>query len=134
MVLCNFWALVFKNKLDMSHSHSILTNNILGSCQPSVVASIPPKCGDTNDHVPTFRLYLLRASRVDLTLGSQRHKENVGGDIAKVVGKRVKIMGFPIGWYMGDGSIVRLVAEIDENELKDVPERICRYGTTKIFY
>jgi len=56
--------------------------------------------------------------------------ENVGGDIAKVVGKRVKIMGFPIRWYMGDGSIVRLVAEIDEEELNDVPDRIYKYGTT----
>lgn len=56
--------------------------------------------------------------------------ENVGGDIAKVVGKRVKIMGFPIRWYMGDGSIVRLVAEIDEDELNNVPDRVYRYGTT----
>lgn len=56
--------------------------------------------------------------------------ENVGGDIAKVVGKRVKIMGFPIRWYMGDGSIVRLVIEIDEDELNDVPDRVYKYGTT----
>jgi kynurenine formamidase len=56
--------------------------------------------------------------------------ENVGGDIAKVVGKRVKIMGFPIRWYMGDGSIVRLVAEIDEDQLNDVPDRVYKYGTT----
>ncbi len=39
--------------------------------------------------------------------------ENVGGDIDKVVGKRVTIAGFPIRWEKGDGSIVRLVA-IDE--------------------
>lgn len=54
--------------------------------------------------------------------------ENVGGDIAKIVGKRVKIMGFPIRWYMGDGSIVRLVAEIDEDDINDVPDRIYPYG------
>ncbi|MCP4121526.1 MAG: cyclase family protein [Bacteroidetes bacterium] len=56
--------------------------------------------------------------------------ENVGGDIDKVVGKRVKIIGFPIRWYMGDGSIVRLVAEIDEDDMNDVPDRVYKYGTT----
>jgi len=54
--------------------------------------------------------------------------ENVGGDIAQVVGKRVTIMGFPIRWYMGDGSIVRLVAMIDESELNPVPRRVYKYG------
>jgi kynurenine formamidase len=54
--------------------------------------------------------------------------ENVGGDIAKVVGKRVTIMGFPIRWYMGDGSIVRLVAMIDEADMNQVPDRIYKYG------
>ncbi|RJP34035.1 MAG: cyclase family protein [Actinobacteria bacterium] len=40
--------------------------------------------------------------------------ENVGGDIDKVVGRRVIIAGFPIRWERGDGSIVRLVAIVDE--------------------
>jgi hypothetical protein len=31
---------------------------------------------------------------------------------------------------MGDGSIVRLVAEIDEDQLNDVPDRVYKYGTT----
>jgi len=53
----------------------------------------------------------------------------VGGDIAKVVGKRFKLMAFPIRWYMGDGSIVRMVAEIDEDDLNDVPDREYKYGT-----
>ena len=56
--------------------------------------------------------------------------ENVGGDIAKVVAKRVKLMGFPIRWYMGDGSIIRLVAEIDEAEINKVPDRVYKYGTS----
>jgi len=56
--------------------------------------------------------------------------ENVGGDIEMVVGKRVTISGFPIRWYMGDGSIVRLVAFIDEDEINDVPQRVYRYGTS----
>lgn len=55
--------------------------------------------------------------------------ENVGGDIAKVVGKRCKISGFPIRWYMGDGSIVRMVAYIDEDDLNPVPDRVYKYGT-----
>ena len=42
--------------------------------------------------------------------------ENVGGDIDEVVGKRVTIVGFPIRWMKGDGSIVRLVAIIDEGD------------------
>jgi len=40
--------------------------------------------------------------------------ENVGGDIDKVLGKRVTIAGFPIRWEKGDGSIVRLVAIVEE--------------------
>jgi len=55
--------------------------------------------------------------------------ENVGGDIDKVVGKRCRIAGFPIRWYRGDGSIVRLVAFIDEDELNDVPDFVYKYGT-----
>ena len=35
---------------------------------------------------------------------------------------------FPIRWYMGDGSMARCVAEIDEDDLNDVPERIYTYG------
>ena len=55
--------------------------------------------------------------------------ENVGGDIAKVVGKRCRIAAFPIRWYMGDGSIVRMVAFIDEKDLNPVPDRVYKYGT-----
>jgi len=40
--------------------------------------------------------------------------ENVGGDIDEVLGKRVTIAGFPIRWEKGDGSIVRLVAIVEE--------------------
>jgi len=42
--------------------------------------------------------------------------ENVGGDIEQVVGMRVTIAGFPIRWVKGDGSIVRLVAIVDEGD------------------
>jgi len=52
----------------------------------------------------------------------------VGGDIEMVVGKRVILAGFPIRWYLGDGSIVRLVAFIDEDEVNDVPPRTYPYG------
>ncbi|MBN2826448.1 MAG: cyclase family protein [Tissierellales bacterium] len=54
--------------------------------------------------------------------------ENVGGDLEKVVGKRFKFMAFPIRWWLGDGSMVRCVAEIDEDDLVDTPERQYRYG------
>jgi kynurenine formamidase len=40
--------------------------------------------------------------------------ENVGGDIDKVVGKRVTIAAFPWRWTKGDGSIVRMVAIVEE--------------------
>lgn len=40
--------------------------------------------------------------------------ENVGGDIDEVVGKRVTMAGFPWRWVKGDGSIVRLVAILEE--------------------
>jgi kynurenine formamidase len=39
--------------------------------------------------------------------------ENVGGDIAKVVGKRVTLAGFPLKYEQGDGSLVRLVAIVE---------------------
>jgi kynurenine formamidase len=42
--------------------------------------------------------------------------ENVGGDIDQVTGKRVTIAGFPIRWVNGDGSIVRMVAIVDEGD------------------
>ncbi len=41
--------------------------------------------------------------------------ENLGGDLDKVSGKRFRFFCFPIRWYMGDGSMVRCVAEIDED-------------------
>jgi len=40
--------------------------------------------------------------------------ENVGGDIDEVLGQRVIIAGFPIRWVGGDGSMVRLVAIIED--------------------
>lgn len=55
--------------------------------------------------------------------------ENVGGDLDMVVGKRVTICGFPIRWYNGDGSIVRLVAFADEDNLNDVPPKVYEHGT-----
>ena len=49
--------------------------------------------------------------------------ENLGGDLAKVSGKHFRFNCFPMRWYMGDGSIARCVAEIDEDQLNDVPTR-----------
>lgn len=54
--------------------------------------------------------------------------ENLGGDLDKVSGKRFRFFCFPIRWYLGDGSMVRCVAEIDENNLNDVPERTYTYA------
>ena len=56
--------------------------------------------------------------------------ENLGGDLDKVVGKRFRFYCFPLRWYMGDGSMARCVAEIDEDDLNDVPDRIYTYGGT----
>ncbi|MDF2655263.1 MAG: cyclase family protein [Bacillota bacterium] len=55
--------------------------------------------------------------------------ENLGGDLDKVSGKRFRFFCFPIRWYLGDGSMVRCVAEIDENEVNDVPDRTYTYGS-----
>jgi len=55
--------------------------------------------------------------------------ENVGGDVDKVLGKRCVVCAFPSRWYMGDGSIVRMIAFIDKNELNDAPTRTYKYGT-----
>ncbi|MDF2791437.1 MAG: cyclase family protein [Neobacillus sp.] len=54
--------------------------------------------------------------------------ENLGGDLDKVSGKRFKFMSFPIRWWLGDGSMVRCVAEIDEDDVNDVPERVYPFG------
>lgn len=56
--------------------------------------------------------------------------ENLGGDLAKVSGKRFRFFCFPLRWYMGDGSMVRCVAEIDEDDVNDVPDRTYLYGGT----
>lgn len=52
----------------------------------------------------------------------------IGGDLDKVSGKRSRFNCFPIRWFMGDGSMVRCVAEIDEDDLNDVPDRTYTYG------
>jgi kynurenine formamidase len=54
--------------------------------------------------------------------------ENLGGDLDKVSGKRFRFYCFPIRWYMGDGSMARCAAEIDEDDLNDVPDRTYTYG------
>ncbi|MCL2578638.1 MAG: cyclase family protein [Oscillospiraceae bacterium] len=54
--------------------------------------------------------------------------ENLGGDLDKVSGKRFRFFCFPIRWYMGDGAMVRCVAEIDQDDLNDVPDRTYTYG------
>lgn len=47
--------------------------------------------------------------RILLTHGIAGY-ENVGGEIDKVTGERCTIIGLPLRWQRGDGSIVRLVA------------------------
>jgi len=42
--------------------------------------------------------------------------ENVGGDLDEVTGMRVTISGLPLKWEGGDGSMVRLVAFVDEGD------------------
>ncbi len=54
--------------------------------------------------------------------------ENLGGNLDQVSGKRFKFFCFPIRWYMGDGSMVRCVAEIEEDQVNNVPERIYEYA------
>jgi kynurenine formamidase len=54
--------------------------------------------------------------------------ENLGGDLEKVVGKRFRFYCFPLRWYLGDGSMARCVAEIDEADLNKVPDRTYTYG------
>lgn len=55
--------------------------------------------------------------------------ENLGGDLDKVVNKKFRFMAFPLRWHMGDGSMVRCVAEIDEDDLNDVEDRKYVYGS-----
>jgi kynurenine formamidase len=54
--------------------------------------------------------------------------ENLGGDLDKVSGKRFRFNCFPLRWYLGDGSMARCVAEIDEADLNQVPDRVYPYG------
>jgi len=54
--------------------------------------------------------------------------ENIGGDLEKVVGKRFRFIALPIRWHMGDGSMVRAVAEIDEDDIIPQPQRMYPYG------
>ena len=58
--------------------------------------------------------------------------ENLGGDLDKIpAGKIFRFYCFPLRWYMGDGSMARCVAEIDEDEIdKSVPDRTYKYGGT----
>ncbi len=54
--------------------------------------------------------------------------ENLGGDLDKVVGKRFRFLALPIRWHLGDGSMVRCVAEIDEDQIVEAPPRLYKYG------
>lgn len=54
--------------------------------------------------------------------------ENLGGDLDKVSGKRFRFNCFPLRWYLGDGSMARCVAEIDEDDMNKVPDRVYTYG------
>ncbi len=57
--------------------------------------------------------------------------ENLGGDLDKVCGKKdFEFFCFPLRWYMGDGSMARCVARIDEDDMNDVPERTYLYCGT----
>ncbi len=56
--------------------------------------------------------------------------ENLGGDVDKVLGKKFMFYCFPLRWYMGDGSMARCVAYIDEDDLNDVPDRTYKYAGT----
>ena len=58
--------------------------------------------------------------------------ENLGGDLDKVSGKRFRFYCFPLRWYMGDGSMARCVAEIDEEDVNDVRERTYLYCGTGV--
>jgi kynurenine formamidase len=54
--------------------------------------------------------------------------ENLGGDLDKVTNKRFRFFCFPLRWYLGDGSMARCAAEIDEDDVNDVPDRTYTYG------
>lgn len=54
--------------------------------------------------------------------------ENLGGDLDKVSGKRFRFFCFPLRWYLGDGSMARCSAEIDEADVNQVPDRLYPYG------
>ena len=57
--------------------------------------------------------------------------ENLGGDLDKVTNKRFRFYCFPLRWYMGDGSMARCVAEIDEKDInKGVKDRTYMYCGT----
>ena len=57
--------------------------------------------------------------------------ENLGGDLDMIPpGVWFRFNCFPLRWYMGDGSMARCSAEIDEDLLLDVPTRTYKYGGT----
>ena len=57
--------------------------------------------------------------------------ENLGGDLDKIpAGVWFRFNCFPLRWYMGDGSMARCSAEIDEDLLLDVPTRTYKYDGT----
>jgi kynurenine formamidase len=58
--------------------------------------------------------------------------ENLGGDLDKIIpGRWFEFLCFPLRWYMGDGSMARCVARIDEENIdKSVADRTYKYGGT----
>lgn len=62
--------------------------------------------------------------------GQQRDGSgDAGGDIEKVTGQRFTIAAFPLRWYMGDGTMIRMAAITDDEHInRNVPDRVCKYG------
>ena len=58
--------------------------------------------------------------------------ENLGGDLDKIIpGRWFRFNCFPLRWYLGDGSMARVAAEVDEKDIDPtVPERTYAYGGT----
>jgi len=71
-----------------------------------------------NPYIPKPRCLsrFLRNQRSRLQGNGLKGWENAGSQIDEGLGKPVTVGGWPIRWVKGDGSIVRLVAIVDEGD------------------
>src|SRR5690606_7744908 len=89
-------------------------NTAIREYRPDLARECARKAGfeDIEDYMPEEK-WMLHCHRA-MQRNGQMHVDNIGGDVASLVGQKVIVGVFPWKWKTGDASIARVVAFIEE--------------------